>query len=76
MTGNYLTDAEVDKFDIFPEEFIRFLAIDESLRTAFLARHGDLLTAGFWREIKRLHTENVAPEVAPYYHIAARRESN
>ena len=66
----------VDRFDIFPEEFLRFLAIGGRLRSVFLNEHGDLLTAAYWREIKRLHTENAAPEVAPYYHIASRREPN
>ena len=66
----------VGKHDIFPEEFIRFLAIDDPLRNAFLETHGDLLTASYWRGIKQLHLDNRAPEVAPYYHIAARREPN
>ena len=30
--------------DIFPEEFIKFLAMEADLRKAFLAAHGDLLT--------------------------------
>lgn len=63
----------VGKHDIFPEEFMRFLAIDQPLREAFLAVHGELLTAAYWRGIKQLHEENRAPEVAPYYHLAARR---
>ena len=66
----------VDKRDIFPEEFIRFLAIKERLREAFLEWHGDLLTASYWRGIKQLHLDNCAPEIAPYYHLASRRESN
>ncbi len=59
--------------DIFPEEFIRFLAIDARLRAAFLEQHGDLLTAEYWRDIKRLHLSNSAPEVAPYYRLGTRR---
>ncbi len=66
----------VDKRDIFPEEFIRFLAIEERLREVFLEWHGDLLTASYWRRIKQLHLDNCAPEIAPYYHLASRRESN
>ncbi|MEQ8230913.1 MAG: bifunctional isocitrate dehydrogenase kinase/phosphatase [Gammaproteobacteria bacterium] len=63
----------VGPHDIFPEEFLRFLAIDAPLREAFLAAHGDLLEAAWWRDIKQLHCENRAPEVAPYYRIGARR---
>ena len=59
--------------DIFPEEFIRFLAIGARLRAAFLEQHGDLLTAEYWRDIKRLHLSNSAPEVAPYYRLGTRR---
>ncbi len=65
----------VNAHDIFPEEFMRFLPIDARLKDAFLARHADLMTAQFWREIKRLHEENRAPEVAPYYRLGARRDS-
>ncbi len=63
----------VGAHDIFPEEFIRFLAIEPGLRAAFLDCHGDLLTASYWREIKELHLHNCAPEVAPYYRLGSRR---
>ena len=59
--------------DIFPEEFIRFLAISDQLRAAFLEQHADLLTADYWRGIKELHLSNCAPEVAPYYRLGTRR---
>lgn len=64
----------VDRSDIFPEEFMRFLAMEQRLRDAFLAVHGELLTAAYWRGIQQLHRENRAPDVAPYYHLAARRD--
>ena len=57
--------------DIFPEEFMRFLAIEPRLREAFLDAHHDLLTASYWREIKQLHLANQAPEVEPYYRLSA-----
>lgn len=63
----------VNPHDIFPEEFGRFLAIDDRLRAAFVDVHGDLFTASWWREIKALHLANQAPEVAPYYRLGARR---
>ncbi|MEX2482595.1 MAG: bifunctional isocitrate dehydrogenase kinase/phosphatase [Gammaproteobacteria bacterium] len=65
----------VNPHDIFPAEFGRFLALDGALREAFLAVHGDLFTAAWWREIKALHENNAAPEVAPYYRLGARREA-
>jgi isocitrate dehydrogenase kinase/phosphatase len=61
--------------DIFPEEFIRFLAIEANLRTAFLAHHADLLTATYWRDIRQLHLDKHAPEVAPYYRLGTRRDA-
>ncbi len=62
--------------DIFPEEFIRFLAISDQLRAAFLEQHADLLTAEYWRDIKELHLSNSAPEVAPYYRLGTRRSAH
>lgn len=59
--------------DIFPEEFIRFLPMEDRLKKAFLEQHGDMLTAAWWRDIKELHAENRAPEVAPYYRLGTRR---
>lgn len=66
----------VDEHDIFPEEFMRFLAIDAELRSAFLDVHGDLLTADYWRRMKQRHLDNDVPEVAPYYSLGARRDEN
>ncbi|MGB1884094.1 MAG: bifunctional isocitrate dehydrogenase kinase/phosphatase [Gammaproteobacteria bacterium] len=63
----------VNERDIFPEEFMRFIPLEADLRKAFLDVHGDLLTADYWRGIKKLHEDNEAPEVAPYYRLAARR---
>ena len=35
--------------DVFPEQWLPFLAMPPSLREVFLARHGELLTAPWWR---------------------------
>lgn len=56
----------VDKNDIFPQEFIKFLAMDEELRSLFLEVHGDLLTADYWRNIKAKHLEGQISVVIPY----------
>jgi len=45
----------VNANDVFPEEFMKFLALDEGLRQVFLARHADLLTVDFWRGVQTLH---------------------
>ncbi len=41
--------------DVFPEEFLRFLAMDEQYRQVFLQSHADLLTVDYWRGIKQRH---------------------
>jgi isocitrate dehydrogenase kinase/phosphatase len=35
--------------DVFPEQWLPFLAMPSALREVFLARHGELLTAPWWR---------------------------
>jgi isocitrate dehydrogenase kinase/phosphatase len=35
--------------DVFPEQWLPFLAMPPSIREIFLARHAELLTAGWWR---------------------------
>ena len=35
--------------DVFPEQWLPFLALPPALRETFLARHAELLTAGWWR---------------------------
>jgi isocitrate dehydrogenase kinase/phosphatase len=57
----------VGENDVFPAEFIKFLSMDKQLKELFHEVHGDLLTAEYWREIKRQHLENQILEVVPYY---------
>ena len=45
----------VNANDVFPEEFLRFLALDEGLRQVFLSRHAELLTVQFWRGVQQQH---------------------
>ncbi len=52
--------------DIFPEEFIKFLAMDADLRRAFLDVHGDLLTPGYWRDVKNRRLRGEIVQVVPY----------
>jgi isocitrate dehydrogenase kinase/phosphatase len=63
----------VGEHDIFPEEFIKFLGMDDGLRDLFIEVHGDLLRAEFWRDIKkRLQADEVRP-VVPYARPALAR---
>lgn len=52
--------------DIFPEEFIKFLAMETSLRNAFLDLHGDLLTAQYWRDVKNRRLAGEITHIIPY----------
>ena len=52
--------------DIFPEEFIKFLAMDDGLRGEFLDIHGDLLTAGYWRDVKNRRRAGEITHIVPY----------
>ena len=57
----------VNPHDIFPEEFMKFLAMDDELKALFLEVHGDLLTASFWREMKQKHMQGEVSLVVPYH---------
>jgi isocitrate dehydrogenase kinase/phosphatase len=52
--------------DIFPEEFIKFLAMNDSLRRAFLDVHGDILTPAYWRHVKNRRLKGEITQVIPY----------
>lgn len=52
--------------DIFPEEFIKFLAMEAGLRSAFLDVHGDLLTAQYWRDVKNRRLAGEITHIIPY----------
>ncbi len=56
----------VGEHDMFPEEFIKFLSMDEELRSLFLVVHGELLTAEYWREIQAMHRSGKVSLVVPY----------
>jgi isocitrate dehydrogenase kinase/phosphatase len=52
--------------DVFPEEFLRFLGLPERLRDAFVARHGEVLTAPFWRAMQDRHRAGEIADIFPY----------
>jgi isocitrate dehydrogenase kinase/phosphatase len=56
----------VGENDVFPEEFLRFLGLPERLKGAFLAAHGEILTADFWRRMQaRLRAGDIV-DIFPY----------
>lgn len=67
---DYMLDVGSTQFfgpnDIFPEEFIRFLALPPALRAEFLASHGDLLDPAYWRDVKQRRQRGEVSEVVPY----------
>lgn len=56
----------VGPYDIFPEEFINFLGLPPRLREAFVQRHGDLLEADYWNDLKQRLVAGELFHVPPY----------
>jgi isocitrate dehydrogenase kinase/phosphatase len=52
--------------DVFPVELGRFIPFDGALREAYLAAHGDLYTAAFWRDIKARYAAGEVVDIFPY----------
>ncbi len=46
--------------DVFPEQWLPFLAIPDALREVFLGRHAQLLTAAWWRAQSARLTQSAA----------------
>jgi isocitrate dehydrogenase kinase/phosphatase len=60
--------------DIFPEEFLQFLAFPKPALAALLEHHREIFRADFWRDIQRQIRAGEIPEVFPYR--AERRLAN
>jgi isocitrate dehydrogenase kinase/phosphatase len=52
--------------DVFPEEFSSFLGVEGDLRQAFLDKHSDLLTAGWWQDTQRRVSVGEVIDIFPY----------
>ena len=63
------TVGYIGPHDIFPEEFIKFLAMEAGLRRTFMQQHGDLLTAQYWRGVKRRRLAGEIAHVVPYRRV-------
>ena len=72
---DYGTTRYVDPSHIYPEEFIRFLAMPSALRQTFVEAHGDLLTPEYWRGVKQRRLQGEVAEIVPYVRqsVAAKR---
>jgi isocitrate dehydrogenase kinase/phosphatase len=57
----------VGENDVFPETFIQFLGFDEHLKEVFLATHGEVLTADWWRGVQQRLLDGELLEVLPYH---------
>jgi isocitrate dehydrogenase kinase/phosphatase len=61
----------VGPHDVFPEEFLTFMGLPGGMREAFVAAHGEVLTAEFWTRMQALHRSGEVVDIFPYR--AARR---
>ena len=52
--------------DIFPEEFLNFLAFPKTARQVLLDQHGELFRPDFWRAIQQKLRAGELPEIFPY----------
>lgn len=52
--------------DIFPEEFLNFLAFPKAARKVLLDQHGELFRPDFWRAIQQNLRAGELPEIFPY----------
>ena len=56
----------VNENDIFPEEHLKFLAMNKELRSLFMNVHSDLLAVDYWRDVKARHLAGEVSAVIPY----------
>ena len=53
--------------DVFPETFLQFLGVEGRLREVFLEKHGEILTAAWWRDLQERLAGGDVVEVLPYH---------
>jgi len=56
----------VGPFDVFPEQFPRFLGMDAAQRAALLEAHGDIFSVRWWRELQQRIAAGLVADVPPY----------
>jgi isocitrate dehydrogenase kinase/phosphatase len=57
----------VGENDVFPETFLKFLGFEGRLHEAFMAKHGEVLEAGWWRALQERLKAGELVEVLPYH---------
>jgi isocitrate dehydrogenase kinase/phosphatase len=56
----------VNENDIFPQELVKFLLPEGTLRDKFAAHHQELYTAAFWNDLKQFHQRGELVDIQPY----------
>lgn len=56
----------VAEHDVFPEQFPRFLGLDEGLLAALLAAHADIFDVAWWRQVQARVAGGGFADVPPY----------
>jgi len=56
----------VQEYDIFPQEFRRFIGLPADLAELFAREHGDLFTVAFWRDQQQRHLRGELMDFFPY----------
>ena len=56
----------VERGDVFPEHFPRFIDLSPGHRELFAQAHGDLFEPDWWRELQASLRQNPAGDVRPY----------
>ena len=52
--------------DVFPEQFLNFLGLNAGLKELFLAAHGELLQAQYWRALQERIKGGDIVSIVPY----------
>ncbi len=52
--------------DVFPEEFLRFMGLPNSVKETFLKHHGDLLDVAFWQQTQQRLEAGEIITIRPY----------
>lgn len=56
----------IDPNDVFPEEFLRFMGLPNSVKPTFLEHHSDLLDVTFWQQTQQRLTAGEIITIRPY----------
>ncbi|MBK8900166.1 MAG: bifunctional isocitrate dehydrogenase kinase/phosphatase [Anaerolineaceae bacterium] len=56
----------IDPNDVFPEEFLRFMGLPNSVKPTFLKHHSDLMDIAFWQQIQQRLEAGEIITIRPY----------